>query len=105
MADSHSDVIREFAEMGLLLKRDDASDPSFENYVTEACAPSFCVRAIRDRQSETIELCSSSDSAEWFDLAIVITLMASESILFKEVSLPEQLAFVKIEFRGASTTL
>ena len=98
MANSHSYVKEFFADLGLSLVRDDRSRPLFENFVTEGCGPSFCVRATRDRQSETIELCARSESTEWFDLAIVMTLMLTEAKLFDEVSLQEQLAFVKTHF-------
>ena len=98
MAKSHLLVRKVFAELGLSIVRDEGTEPSYENFVIEGCGSVICVRAGRDRKSEMVDIRARTEPEEWFDIMIVMTFMLSESKLFEEISLYEQLEFVKANF-------
>ena len=98
MAESHLLVRRVFDELDLSIVRDEGTGPSYENFVIEGCGSVICVRAGRDRKSEMVDIRARTEPVEWFDIMIVMTFMLSESKLFEEISLYEQLEFLKTNF-------
>lgn len=98
MAKSHLLVRKVFAELGLSIVRDEGTEPWYENFVIEGCGSVIWVRAGRDRKSEMVDIRARTEPEEWFDIMIVMTFMLSESKLFEEISLYDQLDFVKANF-------
>jgi len=94
MSDNYDRLYRFFSDLGFTIYRKERLE-SFNSYVIEGCSPYFCIKGLSDRLIEAIELRSSNEPDNWYDINLVIASIGREDKLDEWLDLEIQMKFVE----------